>query len=85
MNKSSMPANASLKNPAFGRKNYLLQSLFCFILHPFYCYVKSVSLQFFPKSRNCGHQQEITSSASLHRLLAPPRWWDLYMGQVTSH
>lgn len=56
MNKSIMSASASLKNPAFGHKNYLLQIPFCFILHPFYCSGKSVLLLFFPKSRNCGQQ-----------------------------
>lgn len=49
-------------------KRYLL---FCFILHPFYCYLESVLFTFFPKSTNCGQQSEITSSGRVHRLLAP--------------
>jgi len=36
--------------------SYLLQILFCYILHPFYCSMKSVLFTFSPKSRNCGPQ-----------------------------
>lgn len=82
MNKSSMSASASLKNPAFGHKNFLLQILFCFILHPFYCCVKSVLL--------LSKKQKLWSTVGNDLMRQPSqapgatRWWDLYVGQVTS-
>lgn len=80
INKSSMSASASLKNPTFGHKNYLLQILFCFILHPFYCCVKSGPL--------LSEKQKWWSPvgnyliSQLSQAPGTTRWWDLYMRRV---
>lgn len=58
-----MSASAPLKNPTFGHKIYLLQILFCFILHLFYCCVKSGPL--------LSEKQKLWSPVGNDRFLAP--------------